>query len=782
MRRWILRPMLAVLVLAVLLLAAGWWLLRGSLPVLDGAATLPGLAGPVQVERDAQGTVTIVAASEADAMRALGFVHAQERYFGMDLARRAAAGELAALFGPRALAHDRRVRVHRLRARVREHFDAFAGDHRAALAAYRDGVNAGLEDLRVRPWPYLLLRTAPVPWSQEDTAMVGYAMFFDLQDEDNARELALWRMREVVPPPLYRLLAPEGGEWDAPLMGAARAPARLPDVAQLDLRTLDHVAPTAVARAAADADARTIGSNNFAVSGALTADGRAIVADDMHLGLRAPNIWFRVRLRYRDPRAPQGEVDVTGVSLPGVPGVIVGSNRHVAWGFTNSYGDWADWIALPDGAAVATFEEEIEVAGADADLLRVEESRFGPVLERSGDGRRLALHWQAHEPGALALGLLDVARAGSVEDLVALAPRLGVPAQNLVAGDTGGAIAWTIAGPALPRTLDGRALPDLAPIDPTRNADFPPPRGGHPALLGRDRLWTANARVADGDALAAIGDGGYDLGARQRQIRDALHARERFTEADLLAIQLDDRALFLARWHRLLRQVIEREDDPADAGLDRATRAWSGRAAIDAIDYRLVRAFRGEVLQRVRDGLLGPVRARLGAEFEAPGLPQFETTLWALVEQRPPHLLPPAFASWDALLADARAAVRPADTGAAGSWGERDTTAICHPLAAALPALLGERLCMPREPLPGDVNMPRVQGPDFGASERMVVAPGHEEDGFFHMPGGQSGHPLSPFWGAGHADWAQGRASPFLPGAARHRLQLDPLPQLRPGG
>ena len=111
---------------------------------------------------------------------------------------------------------------------------------------------------------------------------------------------------------------------------------------------------------------------------------------------------------------------------------------------------------------------------------------------------------------------------------------------------------------------------------------------------------------------------------------------------------------------------------------------------------------------------------------------------------------------------------------AARTWGERNTAAICHPLAGAIPLIGRHLLCMPAEPLPGDSMMPRVQGPGFGASQRMVVAPGHEADGIAHMPGGQSGHPLSPFWGAGHDDWARGRASPFLPGETRHQLLLSP--------
>jgi penicillin amidase len=149
------------------------------------------------------------------------------------------------------------------------------------------------------------------------------------------------------------------------------------------------------------------------------------------------------------------------------------------------------------------------------------------------------------------------------------------------------------------------------------------------------------------------------------------------------------------------------------------------------------------------------------------------------VTQRPPHLLPRKYATWDALLDEAaldtlQALGEQPGPLASRTWGERNTAAICHPLARALPGPLKPALCMPPNALAGDGNMPRVVAPDFGASERMVVAPGHEADGILHMPGGQSGHPLSPYWGAGHADWVTGKPTPFLPGKAERVIEAKP--------
>ena len=822
MLRWLWRIVLLATALALLLSLSAWWLLRGSLPALDGESALAGLSAPVQVHRDALGTVTIDARSETDALRALGYVHAQERYFEMDLLRRTPAGELSALFGAVALGLDSRHRLHRMRARVDAHLDAIAGERMPQLVAYTEGVNAGLAALRTRPWPYLLLRQRPEPWRPADSVLAGHAMYFDLQDAANADELALWKLRPHLPDALYALLTHPGSSWDAPLTGESFGDAPLPSADEVDLRELPAPQPDAVALAPptpARMPARfpapprdgpgwspagsgfLPGSNNFAVAGSLTADGRAIVADDMHLALRAPNIWFRARLRWPDQAAPGGRVDVQGVTLPGLPLVIAGSNGHVAWGYTNSYGDYADWAletpcAKPAGAPAAAacstlrvHSERIEVAGADPVILEVRETRWGPVLHELDDGRLLSLRWSAHLPNAVNLGLAGFARLGNLDAALALADRTAIPAQNLVIGDRDGRIAWRLLGPLplraagcdatapAPAASAGEAIGAQAgqatACPPWPAATDASPVAASPAF---DRLWTANARTTGGEELARIGDGGYDLGARATQLRDALRSGERFNEAGLLAIQLAARAVLMTRWWRLLRSLDD-EAGPALHALASAAQDWQGRASVDSVSYRIVRAWRRAVHRRLADGLLAPARAAMGEAFEAPALRQFEGVAWPLIEQRPAHLLPKRFPSWAELFEDA---AREAHDGLIAhgplrerSWGESNTAAICHPLAGAVP--LGRRLlCMPAEPLPGDSMMPRVQGPSFGASQRMVVAPGHEAEGILHMPGGQSGHPLSPFWGAGHEDWVHGRATPFQPGPGRHLLVLRP--------
>ncbi len=796
----------AWIMLALFALLAGFaaYSVRGSLAQLEGEHALAGLASAASVERDAGGVATISAANASDVVHAMGFVHAQERYFEMDLLRRSAAGELSVLFGPVSVARDRQLRMHRMRARMHAAIEALDADHLALLSAYVSGVNQGLAGLRNRPWPYLLLRQTPQPWLAEDSLLAVAAMAFDLHDSNNRREYMFSRLGQYLSADLIKILASDGSEFDAPLMGEPRAEVILPSSpwridADGNGQPAAEPKPVEVEGAV---DGVATGSNNFAVAGSLTKDGRAIVADDMHLGLRAPSIWFRARLRYADAHAVDGQVDVSGFSLPGVPGIVAGSNGRIAWGFTNSYGDWLDWVevswtdrdagryqTLDGDEVVRVFEEIIAVAGAEDQTLSVRETRWGPVLhdqivkageDGSDKPQSLALIWTMHRPGGLDLGLFDLATASDVDQAIAIAHRLGMPAQNLVVADHAGRIGWTLAG-RIPQRL-GDCDPQR-PLNPLAGCDWDA-EWLAPALVPQlldpadGRLWTANSRVADGDALRLIGTGSYDLGARQRQIRDDLRARQQFSESDLLAIQLDTRALFLQRWWQLLREVTAPATSPELSRLRDATAEWEGQASIDAVSYRLVRAFRGKVIERIATVLFAKAKAAEGERWQEPVVNQLEGLVWPLLQQRPDGWLAADAGGWEALLAAAATDVV-TELEALGplqqrTWGERNTARICHPLAGALPAGIADSLCMAIEPLPGDSHMPRVQGVSFGASQRMVVAPGFEADGIINAPAGQTGHPLSPFWNSGHSDWMQGRPSEFLPGATVYRLQLVP--------
>jgi penicillin G amidase len=786
--------LLVVLLLAVL--GTGVWLrsrLHASLPQLRGERAVAGLSAPVTVERDALGVPWVRGANRLDVARATGFVHAQERFFQMDLARRAGAGELAELLGPALVPADRVHRLHRFRTVAGEVLARSRPEERAVIEAYTAGVNAGLQALGAPPFEYLALRAAPAPWQAADSILVVFAMYFQLNDFGGFGESNLGLLHDLLPPQLADFLAPVGTELDAPIAGEPLATPPIPGPEVLDLRRRVPQAAALPRRPVAVDDDRLAplaGSNNWAVAGAHTADGHALLANDMHLGLGIPNTWYRASLGW-----PQGgeERRVTGVMLPGTPAVAVGSNGHVAWGYTNNYGDWSDLVVLEvdpkDKEVYRTpagprrfdrYPERIRVHGGKDVVLDVWSTIWGPVVGSDHRGRPRALAWIAHHPEAVGLGILGLEDVRTVDQAIAVAHRTGIPPQNFVVADETGRIGWTTIG-RIPRRVgfDGR-LPTswadgarrwegwLAPGEVPQVVD--PPSG---------RLWTANNRVVGGDMLARLGDGGYDLGARARQIRDDLLARERVRPADLLAIQLDDRALWLERWRALLLTTLTPETvkgNPRRAELRRlvATR-WSGHAAVDSVGYRLVRGFHNVLAEQVFDALTAPCRA---ADKEFGPTRQFEGPLWKLVTERPPHLLDPRFASWDEQILAAVDGLLDSYQERPGtltdrSWGEVNTVFVRHPLSRAVP-VLARWLDMAPRALPGDENMPRVQHAFFGASERLVVSPGHEENGLFHMPGGESGHPLSPHYGDGHRAWEEGRPTPFLPGPAVDTLRLVP--------
>ena len=774
-----LKILAAALVVFVLVGAVGvWTTVRSSLPDLDGTVALAGLGGAVTVERDSAGVPTVTGRSRADVARALGFVHAQERWFQMDLLRRAPAGELSALLGETTWRTDSTLRPHRFRARAAHVVAGLPADQRALLDAYAEGANAGLGALGARPFEYLALRQEPEPWRPEDSILAAYAMWLDLQfDGGFGLELERQAMSEALPAPLASFLTPRGDAWDAPIQGEAVTPPPVPTAEELGGFQFGR-------GGAGESEDAVPGSNNWAVAGDLSATGSAIVANDMHLGIRLPHIWFRARLVY--PAGGERRA-VTGATLPGTPLVIVGSNGSVAWGFTNSYGDYIDYVrlvpdperpgyVLTDSSSVRldTLVERVGVGGAVREVTVVE-SPWGPVTARDADGAAYAMQWAAHRPEATNLGLVEMEGAGDLEAALDVANRSGLPAQNLVAGDRAGRVGWTIAG----RVPDRQGRDGRRPVDSTdpdaRWARFLGP-GETPRVVDPSdgRLWTANARVVDGDALAVIGDGNYAPGARAQQIRDALRALDApISERDLLAVALDDRALFYAPWREvLLATLAGAPATPPRQALAHEVEDWAGRAAPDDAGYRLVKEWRTAVVDRVLPPLLAPVRARYPERFSLPA--RDETPVWALVRDRPAHLLPPGYGSWEALLVDAADDVAGRyDDLSAATWGEANTAQIEHPLAGVLPGI-GDALRMPAYEQPGDDRMPRVSGPSFGASERMVVSPGHEERGIFHMPGGQAGHPMSPYWGAGHDDWALGRPSPFLPGPTVWTLTLAP--------
>ena len=783
-----------ILVVVVCIVSVTYIAVRGSLPILDGTFSVSHLTTPVSVERDALGVPTIRGTTRIDVARATGFVHGQDRFFQMDLMRRVAAGELSGLVGINAIELDQDRRRHRLRALAQQRINNISPQERSLIEAYAEGVNAGLNSLRAAPFEYILLRTRTQPWQPEDSFLVNYAMYFQLTDSDASGEEAYAILHDGLPASLQQFILNEGTDWDAPLVGGPISVPPPPDINVCDLRTnIDqHYVMHRPAGKAISARERLAGSNGWAISGRKTSTGRPIIANDMHLDLSVPNIWYRMRLIVDGSGSDEDNLDVTGVTLPGAPAIVAGSNGEVAWGFTNSNGDWADLVLLeldpdnpnayltPDGYRLFDiYTEEIEVRRSPSIPATIRWTIWGPVVGEDSKGRLRALRWLAHVPEASNLRIVGLERASNVDDAISIAHTVGSPPQNIVLADSSGNIAWTIMG-RIPLRIG------YNPQLPTSWADGQTgwngwlPSEDYPLLLNpaADAIWTANARVVEGTALKKIGEGGYPLGARAKQIRDSLLELERATIEDMLAIQLDDQALLHEPWRDLLLEVL----DPA-ALAGNARRAafrnevsrWNGRADPDTAGYRLVREFR----QQTSDDLLSEIISGCG-NFSSPVTlqrrDQSEGPVWRLITDRPAHFLPSVYDSWQDLFlsaVDRTILSCPVDSLSLCSWGESNSVTITHPLTSTVP-FLSPWLTIHNEPVPGGEHTPRLQHRGHGASERFAVSPGDEAKGYFHMPGGQSGHPLSSFYRAGHEAWVHGEMLPFLPGEPLHTLTLSP--------
>lgn len=780
---WIIVPAVLFMLLLLVFLSGYLWL-RQSLPQLEGQIITSGVAEQVTVMRDADGVPTIQAVHRADASYALGYLHGQERFFQMDLLRRSGAGELSELLGDGTLAIDQKRRRHRFRHRTAVALQSMSADDYIQASAYTSGVNDGLNALGSKPFEYTLLDTEPEPWDNADSLLVIYAMYFDLQDEDGQFERNYSAMHDVYGQEYVEFLVPFGTSWDAPIDGGSVPEAPIPE--QLPFADASMGSPSRP-----PLDEAVLGSNNWVVGGELTATGAAIVANDMHLGLNVPNIWYRARLLIADT-ATGTQTDVTGVTLPGVPAMVVGSNTYIAWGFTNSqvdtqdivYIDWLDEAAgiyqTPDGPAeIETVIESVcSIRNSCTDLV-VRESIWGPLLaSKNHAGRSMATRWVAHDIDGVNMQLMHMENAHTIEAAFQIAHLAGTPTQNLVIGDRDGNIGYTLLGP-VPARYGADGLSPGSWADGTRGwaGRLKPPHLPVVTNPPDARLWSANARMVSGDMLNKVGYGNYAMAGRQHQIRKRLMALETADEDAMLAIQLDDEGLFLQRWHQLMLHEFSGEQDPAVLETLTQVQNWQGRAVPESIGYRVVRRFRTFVTERIFAGLTAPLSEYIGDQY--PWYPRMaDGPVWRLITARPEHMLPPGYDNWDALLAAALDDVLKeinADGGLqAYTWGAYTELKIDHPLSQFVPGL-GWLANTPHEQTPGEfANMPRIGAGDIGASERMVVSPGYEENGIFEMPSGQSGHPLSPYFNKGHENWVHGTRSAFLPGPTKWTLTIVP--------
>ena len=480
---------------------------RDSLPQVDGTLAIPGLLAPVTVDRDQHGVPHIHASSMDDLMIAQGFVTAQDRLFQMDLLRRHASGELAEILGKSVIGHDRLQRTLQVRAAADRALAQLSPTQKHGLEQYAEGVNASIaQQTEHLPIEFRILRYKPALWSPRDSLLATLAMFEDLTNAfpaKLARESLVARLPADSRTELEQDLYPVGSWRDHP-------PAlQMPDLTvegppiqdvPLDESQWAQSMPTAdglrtdLSSLFAGSLGLMPGSNNWVVSGAHTASGKPLLSNDMHLAHTIPGIWYEADLEAQSATAAE-PFHAAGVSLPGVPLIVVGHNNHIAWGFTNLGADVQDvYIETTRGTGAAEefqatdgswqpvvhLSEPIKVHGGEDIPFEVLATKHGaaltPILNPAltpgvtslgGKPRTLALRWTIYDPGAVQIPTLEVDSAHDWPSFLAAFRSFGGPAQNVVYADDQGHIGYHAVG-----KIPLRGAPE--------NADWPMFAGGPP--------------------------------------------------------------------------------------------------------------------------------------------------------------------------------------------------------------------------------------------------------------------------------------------------------------
>ena len=736
-----------------------------SLPKLSGDRYSAHISNDITLERDILGTAIISGDSRKDIAYGLGFAHGQDRFFQMDLLRRNAAGELSEIFGSKALNVDKQHRFHQFRKRAESIVAKMPIAQKMLLQAYANGVNAALAEQSLNSFEYLLTNSTPRSWVPADSLLVIFSMYLDLQGRTPTRDMVLTHIEQLYGKDMLAFIT-----QNSPYQAALDASLLPTDKLEIPALLMENLAVSKVTSIEEPLD---IGSNNWAVTGALTASGKGMLSDDMHLSFAVPIIWYRAQLNYKSQIGDEvKQVQVTGVSLPGTPAVVVGTNGLVAWGFTNAYIDTADWVLLDDKQMLSTDIELIELPGSTLEYP-IEISEFGPVKQING--KAYGLSWVAHQDYAVNMELMGLETASNVQQGLALATSIGIPVQNMLLVDSDGNAGWKPAGAVPSRTNPSNTAQRAYQFQDIMWQENEP---NLPQVFNPDssRLWSANSRVMSADESTRFGDGGYALGARAQQIRDRLFESERLNEQDFLTLQLDNEARFLLPWHEFLITLLSTQ--PTRFAKDiQYLRDWQQCACADSVGYTLVRSFRHQLI----DASFAPIETGLNELNLSLSVVKryLEPAIWQLIVEQPADWLPVEFSTWDdfaisiyqdsvdTLLAKHSESQELADL----QWGEVNRLEIKHPFSRQLP-FLSRFLDMPSQIGFGDTFMPAVQKRSFGASQRFIVQPGSEDNGIMMIPGGQSGHPLSDYYRSGFEDYANNVTTPLLPTDTVHKITI----------
>ncbi len=799
--------LLGILLLAIATTVGyGYYLAHAALPQLDGNLAVKGLSAPVKVTRDGHGLPAIEASSLDDLFFAQGYVTAQDRLWQMDVMRRFGAGELSEILGEDTLKIDREQRILGLRAAAKKSLGMASPRDRSCFDAYARGVNAFIEaHENALPIEFRILKYRPKPWQAEDSIVIANQMvkdlnFYTFQD-------ALTR---------EKILAKLGPELTADLYVNRSWHDRPPTVMREDINDQQNQgdsdddddedddsgpdnAVTQGNRAleiwAQHAPEAVNGSNDWVVSGAHTVTGKPLLSNDMHLGHQMPNLWYEAHLK-------SGVLDVAGVTLPGMPYVIVGHNQRIAWGFTNvgptvsdafieNFNEKDGAYQTPQGWKQPEHRlEVIHVKGAPDVTVDIKITRHGPIISEliPGETSQIALRWTLYD--GLRMPFFDVDTAQNWDEFRKAFSQLDAPGQNVVYADVDGNIGYQTTGHVPIRASGDGSLP-VSGADDTHEWTSYIPFEKLPSIYNPPSgvIATANGRITPDGYPHSISVE-WEAPWRTARIYHVLESGRKFAASDMLALENDVQSesdLFAAERFVYAVDHAAKPSARAKQAAD-LMRNWDGRM-LAAATAPTIAVRSAEELTRL---LLEP---RLGAASEDPK--RVETVLsWKSYEwqmrtvwlqnvmlHQPKRWLPDKYPNYEELLTAAvEAAVNRPDAPkdlASWHWGSVNAIEIEHPILSRIPLL--RRWAAPGvNPQSGSGYTVKAVTRHHGPSERFTANLADLDQSTLNTVTGQGGNFLSPYYMDQWKAWYEGSTFPlpFTPQAVEnsgaHRLVLQP--------
>jgi penicillin amidase len=780
-----------VILLAAAAIGAGaLWLnhaIRASLPQIDGSAQLPGLAAEVSVRRDEHGIPHIDAANLDDLFTAQGYVTAQDRLWQMDMTRRYVSGEIAEVLGKGLVPHDRVQRLLEMRPVAERIVAGMNPRDRRFLDDYARGVNAFIAaHPGTLPAEFGVLRYKPKDWQPVDSVLVLLGMV-QMEDERWGSKLEHEQVVAKLGPTLAASLYPVGSWRDHPPTAAvpdltAPQPA-IPDIPLDESQTkLNDLLNLRSVLGHNRCDSCAVGSNEWAISGAHTASGKPLMSNDMHITHTIPNIWYEVDLH-------AGSFHAAGVSTPGAPFVVAGHNEHISWGFTSLYGDTQDLyieeVNSHDQYKTATgwkpiehVRETIRVRGGRDIVVDVGHTDHGPIVTPAieHEQRVLSLKWSAYDPKANSIPLFDIDSSSTWTEFRNLLGQWWGPSLNVIYADDQGHIGYQAVGYIPVR--DGGISPVPVASGTHEWLGFVPyellPSVEDPA---NGLLATANARIApDGYPYQITLE--WAAPYRNERIWKWLAGKNKLTPADMLTLQTDLYSTLDQELGRRYAYAID-HTPKADQRLRQAAdllRSWDGVMAANSAPAAIVASARKAFWPLV-------LKPKLGEDWRLYAWGEKAFAEEELVTHGPAAWLPSGYANWDELLA---AAVKqgleenhaPTDL-RTWSYGKVHRIDLEHPLYGMLPWFKRWTGTGP-QPLSGDTTTVNQSSGSLGPSQRLTVDWSDLDHSTENIVYGQSGNPLSPWYGDQWQYWYGLKTfelpftEPAIAAGAKHTLRLTP--------